>query len=228
MTDDGHGPADAPFDPRPHVYLSTSCLHGDLVLPDGRTGHEYCQGETGHCGSKTPSQCKFCAAPCVCTCHQEEPVSGYGKWETVRAAMNFTPEEEKRIAAESERMRREVKAYREAHPQETLLMDAAAVCHYNEIDSDLHRLLAVWLEATAEEMVAVEEAGGPMPGPAPAAWTAALAVAQLIAGEAEEAARYQAMINAPIRPETAKAIGERIKSGTAPRRKIRKRQESSE
>lgn len=44
----------------PHVYLSTSCFHGD---------HNYCQSERGLLGNKTPSVCKFCAAPCVCTCH---------------------------------------------------------------------------------------------------------------------------------------------------------------
>jgi hypothetical protein len=53
-----------------HWYLSTGCLHGDEVLPDGRTGHEYCQGETGHCGTKAPAQCKFCPdEPCQCPCH---------------------------------------------------------------------------------------------------------------------------------------------------------------
>lgn len=53
-----------------HYYLSTGCLHGDQVLPDGRTGHEYCQGETGQCGQKTPAVCKFCQAPCRCGCHE--------------------------------------------------------------------------------------------------------------------------------------------------------------
>jgi hypothetical protein len=53
-----------------HVYLSTGCLHGDTVLPDGRTGHQYCQSHTGHSGEKQPAQCKFCAAPCTCGCHQ--------------------------------------------------------------------------------------------------------------------------------------------------------------
>jgi hypothetical protein len=54
-----------------HAYLSTSCLHGDNVLPDGRTGHQYCQSETGKTGGKTPAQCKFCAAPCQCPCHHD-------------------------------------------------------------------------------------------------------------------------------------------------------------
>jgi hypothetical protein len=66
---------------RGHVYLSTSCLHGDMVLPDGRTGHEYCQGETGHCGAKVPHSCKFCGTNCVCTCHDTvkvAPVRGGG------------------------------------------------------------------------------------------------------------------------------------------------------
>lgn len=43
-----------------HVYLSTSCLHNE---------HGYCQSERGVTGDKTPAQCKFCAAPCICTCH---------------------------------------------------------------------------------------------------------------------------------------------------------------
>jgi hypothetical protein len=45
-----------------HRYLSTGCLHGD---------HGYCQNNTGAAGSKIPAQCKFCAAPCVCSCHVE-------------------------------------------------------------------------------------------------------------------------------------------------------------
>ena len=53
----------------PHIYLSTGCWHGDMVLPDGRTGHEYCQGETGICGDKAPASCKFCAVRCTCKCH---------------------------------------------------------------------------------------------------------------------------------------------------------------
>ncbi|MDQ0809877.1 hypothetical protein QFZ63_001591 [Streptomyces sp. B3I7] len=52
-----------------HLYLSTGCLHGDQGLPDGRTGHEYCQSATGKGGAKRPAQCKFCAAPCICACH---------------------------------------------------------------------------------------------------------------------------------------------------------------
>lgn len=56
---------------RHHGYLSTGCLHGDaVILPDGRTGHQYCQSETGHTGSKIPATCKFCAAPCRCRCHK--------------------------------------------------------------------------------------------------------------------------------------------------------------
>jgi hypothetical protein len=56
----------------PHVYLSTSCFHGD---------HNYCKRETGLLGTKIPSVCKFCQAPCVCQCHSEsetekEPVDG--------------------------------------------------------------------------------------------------------------------------------------------------------
>lgn len=68
-------PASSPEFPLPiradgsHTYLSTGCLHGSMILPDGRTGHEYCQGETGACGTKTPAVCKFCGSPCQCPCH---------------------------------------------------------------------------------------------------------------------------------------------------------------
>lgn len=44
-----------------HTYLSTGCLHGN---------HGYCQGTTGANGAKKPAECKFCAARCVCECHQ--------------------------------------------------------------------------------------------------------------------------------------------------------------
>ena len=43
-----------------HIYLSTSCLHGDC---------EYCQSNTGLCGNKTPASCKFCGSLCVHDCH---------------------------------------------------------------------------------------------------------------------------------------------------------------
>ncbi|WP_329143532.1 hypothetical protein OIU91_06180 [Streptomyces sp. NBC_01456] len=46
-----------------HVYLSTSCLHGE---------HGYCQAHTGLSGAKTPAQCKFCGAKCQCPCHTKE------------------------------------------------------------------------------------------------------------------------------------------------------------
>jgi hypothetical protein len=45
----------------PHVYLSTGCLHGE---------HDYCQNKDGQAGPKAPASCKFCAAPCVCSCHE--------------------------------------------------------------------------------------------------------------------------------------------------------------
>lgn len=47
----------------PHVYLSTSCFHGD---------HNYCKRETGLLGNKIPGVCKFCQAPCICSCHAEK------------------------------------------------------------------------------------------------------------------------------------------------------------
>lgn len=46
-----------------HIYLSTGCLHGK---------HGYCQSATGAAGAKTPASCKFCAAPCRCSCHRSE------------------------------------------------------------------------------------------------------------------------------------------------------------
>ncbi|MGW5408993.1 hypothetical protein [Streptomyces spiralis] len=69
---DEPGPATADT---PHVYLSTGCLHGDLTLPDGRTGHQYCQSETGKTGTKKPASCKVCGAPCICGCHQPAPAT---------------------------------------------------------------------------------------------------------------------------------------------------------
>jgi len=45
-----------------HVYLSTACHHGN---------HRYCRENKGLYGLKTPAVCKFCAAPCICTCHLE-------------------------------------------------------------------------------------------------------------------------------------------------------------
>lgn len=53
-----------------HRYLSTGCLHGNALLPDGRTGHEYCQSETGVTGAKKPGECKVCGELCYCPCHQ--------------------------------------------------------------------------------------------------------------------------------------------------------------
>jgi hypothetical protein len=47
-----------------HLYFSTGCLHGE---------HAYCQGETGAVGRKIPAQCKFCGAPCLCSCHEDSP-----------------------------------------------------------------------------------------------------------------------------------------------------------
>lgn len=46
-----------------HVYLATSCQHGK---------HDYCKNTKGQAGPKRPAECKFCEAPCVCPCHQEE------------------------------------------------------------------------------------------------------------------------------------------------------------
>lgn len=47
-----------------HVYLSTGCLHGK---------HDYCRSHTGLSGAKKAAVCKFCQAPCRCSCHQEQP-----------------------------------------------------------------------------------------------------------------------------------------------------------
>lgn len=46
----------------PHIYLSTSCFHGN---------HTYCQNETGLIGTKIPGECKFCHSKCICPCHRE-------------------------------------------------------------------------------------------------------------------------------------------------------------
>ena len=55
-----------------HVYLSTGCVHENDPYPNGQTGHEYCESETGVCGQKTPGVCKGCGAPCICPNHQKK------------------------------------------------------------------------------------------------------------------------------------------------------------
>jgi hypothetical protein len=100
-----------------HVYLSTGCLHGH---------HDYCQNHTGHSGTKTPAQCKFCSAPCTCHCHQhhttqpadqpkEQPMQhekpAPTDWKTLaeQNERRWKDEGNRRAAAEAERDR----AYRE-------------------------------------------------------------------------------------------------------------------
>jgi hypothetical protein len=46
-----------------HRYLSTGCLHGG-------DGHRYCAAPTSSRDNpKRPAECKFCSAPCICSCH---------------------------------------------------------------------------------------------------------------------------------------------------------------
>jgi hypothetical protein len=48
-----------------HIYMSTSCLHGD---------HEHCKAMTGVNGAKRPGRCKFCDAVCRCpVCRHDMP-----------------------------------------------------------------------------------------------------------------------------------------------------------
>lgn len=51
-----------------HVYLSTSCFHGQ---------HHYCANIGGVASPKVPATCKFCPAECVCNCHKPEPPEGW-------------------------------------------------------------------------------------------------------------------------------------------------------
>lgn len=45
-----------------HMYVSTACQHRQ---------HNYCQAEERPDGTdKRPAECKFCGAPCLCTCHR--------------------------------------------------------------------------------------------------------------------------------------------------------------
>lgn len=49
-----------------HDYLSTACLH---------EVHTHCRSAVNHDGQpKVPGTCKFCSAPCRCTCHTGLPV----------------------------------------------------------------------------------------------------------------------------------------------------------
>ena len=55
--------------PPTHIYLSTSCHHGE---------HAYCSSSAGHnthgdTWTKTPGSCKWCSTPCVCACHRGDP-----------------------------------------------------------------------------------------------------------------------------------------------------------
>jgi hypothetical protein len=46
-----------------HRYWSTHCRHGN---------HDACSADELAPGvPRRPAQCKTCAAPCICTCHQE-------------------------------------------------------------------------------------------------------------------------------------------------------------
>lgn len=48
-----------------HIYMSTSCLHGD---------HEHCKAMVGVNGDKRPGRCKFCDAVCRCpVCKHDVP-----------------------------------------------------------------------------------------------------------------------------------------------------------
>ena len=58
---------DEPSGPR-HLYLSTHCLHA--VLNNDGTLHERCEAtELAPGVPRKPSQCKHCAAACLCWCH---------------------------------------------------------------------------------------------------------------------------------------------------------------
>lgn len=47
-----------------HEYLSTACFHEQ---------HDYCQSLYTDAGCvKFPAECKFCMAPCICSCHNKE------------------------------------------------------------------------------------------------------------------------------------------------------------
>lgn len=61
----GYADAIAAMRDQAHVYLSTSCLHDE---------HTHCQTEAQRYDGtpKVPATCKFCGAPCVCDCHEEE------------------------------------------------------------------------------------------------------------------------------------------------------------
>lgn len=55
-----------------HTYWSTHCRHED----HGACSSEFIHGEIAGTGMSTalrrkPAQCKHCAAPCVCPCHEK-------------------------------------------------------------------------------------------------------------------------------------------------------------
>lgn len=56
-----------------HIYLATSCRHGE---------HGYCQANTGAQGDKVPAVCKFCRAPCICSCHALGKLVDTSDWDS--------------------------------------------------------------------------------------------------------------------------------------------------
>ncbi|WP_138964233.1 hypothetical protein [Streptomyces sp. YIM 121038] len=93
-----------------HVYLSTGCHHGDTVIPDGRTGHEYCQTEARRYDgtTKVAGTCKVCGARCICPCHAEDGAQQDEVVVMVHAAPDLSPEAEQALGALIEVAKRRV------------------------------------------------------------------------------------------------------------------------
>jgi len=56
-----------------HWYWSTHCRHA-ILTPDDPAGHEACRATSfpgAPEGTRNPSRCKICHAPCRCECHAD-------------------------------------------------------------------------------------------------------------------------------------------------------------
>lgn len=111
-------------------YLSTGCLHGDQLLPDGRTGHEYCQGKAGRAGAKRPGECKHCRRRCICACHDHAGTTPHKEQFAVAEGYELTDEQRAQLN------RPEL----EGNPMSTRLISSAPLWHLHQAQGRVHEL----------------------------------------------------------------------------------------
>lgn len=70
----GEAPPAEPELPASHPYLSTACVHAQILEDEGdddqaRTIHGRCGCRQRERGDASVPHCKFCSVPCSCPCH---------------------------------------------------------------------------------------------------------------------------------------------------------------